>query len=166
MKRLGLLAACALVISGCGTDELARTPTTSPAPTASPTDQATESPSGSPTASPTGGAPDELVGTYNVTLERSDIADPALRFNAGRWVVEFRANGNFAATLVREDFGVQGRYRVEEDRVYFADRVCGFEPEGVYAWSSDDETLVMTIIDEHCPHRALVFTTHPLERVV
>jgi hypothetical protein len=111
-------------------------------------------------------------GTYTTTLTEADIPasfPPEIAsMLVGNWEVEFSETG---ALLVTKDaeLVVVGRYRSNPARVIVQDEEgrlpCLPPGAGVYAWVLDGERLTLTEVQDTCAGRALVLTSHPLQKV-
>lgn len=120
--------------------------------------------SGSSTAATSGEgpAPEELVGTYAMTLKAADVPPnpaPELTDQAEHWTLKIdnagSPDGGPAFTIVNDALGTleSSRLGVSGDRVYLHDEECAPESapvESVYSWKLDGDALNFTTVDNGC----------------
>ncbi len=177
--RILLLSACAALALGTaacgddssddGTEALA---TTAPS-AAETTAEATEG----------GPPPDELVGTYETTLEASDVpadAPPELKDGGPAWKLRIGASGGpedgpfLAIDSADEDFGnlEAPSLHVDGDRLLLVKEECATGGEyqfhdNEYRWKLDGETLTITEVENRCPDEVAltILTSRPWKKV-
>ena len=100
--------------------------------------------------------------TTTVTAEEATLEPMA----AGTWNLALSEDGTFEVTDANAEEHVQGTYMVEGDRIVFTDAsgpgMCDEDPEGEYRWTMVADQVSMTVVDDTCPGRLTVLTTHPL----
>ncbi|MDX6581687.1 MAG: hypothetical protein QOI10_871 [Solirubrobacterales bacterium] len=114
------------------------------------------------TATGEGPAPDELVGTYAMTLKPSDLPpNPPheLTDQADHWTLKIdnagSPDGGPAFTIVNDALGTleSSQLGVSGDRVYLHDEECatGNAPvESTYEWTLDGGTLTFSPVEVGC----------------
>ena len=126
-----------------------------------------------------GPAPDELVGTYEVTLEKGDLPpDPAPELTDGSstWILEIANTGeadgrtfgisNKSLGLLEEpDFSVDG------DTIFLIDEECATEVgyefyDNEYRYELQGDSLTFTTVDNSCPDQVAetILTSRPWTR--
>lgn len=124
-------------------------------------------------------APDELVGTFTTTLEKSDLAadpPPELADGGPSWVIRIGNEGGpgdgpfLAIDSAKEGFGnlEAPALRVEGDRLMLVDEECAAGGETMfydneYRWELSGRTLTITTIKNQCSDRVAetILTSRP-----
>ena len=111
----------------------------------------------------------EWAGTYTTTISVADVP-PDMKAAVGLWELILGEEGQFTTTQNGEVV-VQGTYAVAGDQMTFADvegkMACAKEQaSGIYKPALDGGTLTFTLIDDQCPGRRIVLTSHSLTKKV
>ncbi len=118
-----------------------------------------------------------LVGTYTTTITRQDLIplygpNPVLFFTAapGSWTLVYRSDGYYTVETNNHPNGVsyvgQGPYTLTANRLTMKDGPClelyGHKGQiGTDTWSLQGTKLVIKALQDFCPPRRLVLTSHP-----
>jgi hypothetical protein len=163
-----LCFALILSVAGCGGDSDGEAGGEAAATTTAATDGTT-----------TGLAPDELVGTFTTTLEKSDLpADPPPELADGgpSWVIRIGNRGGpsdgpfLAIDSADEEFGnlEAPALHVDGDRLMLIDEECAAGGEiafydNEYRWKLSGRTLTITTIKNQCSDRVAetILTSRP-----
>ncbi len=114
----------------------------------------------------------ELVGTYTMTITQKDIAtitDADLRTDVGTWVLTLMNDGYYSALngspLTR--YIGSGQYMATQNLLTVVRSSKCLEYYGplatdaTYTWKLQGRTLTLKAVQDLCPTRRQVFTTHP-----
>jgi hypothetical protein len=100
-------------------------------------------------------------GSYFVMMEESDPVPPQA---VGRWDLEL---DSLTFRIIRgTEVLVHGEYQLKGDTLLVTDRggELSCESTGRYLWSIILEGLQFVEIDDRCPPRAIVLSTHPFQK--
>jgi hypothetical protein len=115
---------------------------------------------------------DDLVGIYSVSIAKPDLPAnlPGRAALLGTWTITFAADGTFI--VARQDVGpvTSGEYTVSGSTLTIDDWNgligCGApvaeNPGATYAWRPAGDGIALTVIEDPCTDRRLLFATHPL----
>jgi hypothetical protein len=121
---------------------------------------------------------DELSGTYETTIEVGDVlargyAGPIDL--VGGWTLTLREDGHIVWTYEApcgcDSYGMNSVYVVHDGRLLIGVTVGRHRARdagvtaGVYAWSWQDDALVLEAVDDGWLERRIVLTAHPLAPV-
>lgn len=85
---------------------------------------------------------------------------------AGSWELVLAEDGSYRV-LRQGELVVFGSYTLRGERITFVDEggpgACD-EPVATYRWSMPEDELGLSVIEDDCQGRTLVFTAHPLRR--
>jgi hypothetical protein len=111
-----------------------------------------------------GEAPDELVGTYSLNLNRNDLPEdppPELSGGVGGWTLKIANSGgpwgrSFAVVNDRLGTLEEPAFSVEEDRISLEEQECavmdpGTKVESEYQWTLSGSSLTFEVVSNGCP---------------
>jgi hypothetical protein len=170
-RTIALAIAIGLTLGGvgCGSDDSEEPDTTAGA------DKSSEQAPGGP-------APDELVGTYEVTLKASDLpASPPVELTDGSMSWELKI-ANSGGTGGGRSFAISNKslglledpsFAVEGDSIVLEDEECATESGGYeyfdneYRYDLQGESLTFTTVSNSCPDQVAetILTSSPWTRV-
>jgi hypothetical protein len=88
----------------------------------------------------------------------------------GDWEITLDEENHFTVTKNGNFVAAEGRCTLTQEQLVFNDEKGPWactdpgEENGIYTWALDGKTLTLTAVEDQCPGRTYVFTTHPLSK--
>ena len=129
-----------------------------------------------PTPSQTASA-STIEGTYTVTFTKEELAKAGVTAhelceNAGTHEITFSADDWRWKQTPPEDCGNinpatgRGSWELSGDEITLNEPAAfGCGALSTYKWNLDQNTLTFTVVEDSCPYRVILLTTHPWEKI-
>jgi hypothetical protein len=88
----------------------------------------------------------------------------------GDWGITLDEEHHYVVTKDGDFLVAEGHCTMTEDQIVFTDEEGPWactdpgDGDGTYKWSIDGQVLTLTTVEDQCPGRNYVFSTHPFSR--